>query len=173
MELRPFHDVDDLNVKLGQGRKKAGPGGISPRMFEDCITIFEGYGMVDGILADCEEIGASLRDAIASWTSNEAKGKRKQRGDLLTSAISSGGSLAIDQVEDGALSLLSLEAVQTHAANDFIAKQPSSLREGTVLKDYQLHGINWLNLLYRQDLSCILADDMGTWIQLNFISFMT
>jgi SWI/SNF-related matrix-associated actin-dependent regulator 1 of chromatin subfamily A len=172
MELRPFHDVDDLNAKLGQGRKKAGPGGISPRMFEDCITIFEGYGMVDGILADCEEIGASLRDAIASWTSSEAKGKGKQKGDSLAFAVSSGGSPAIGQVEDGALSLLSLEAVQAHAANDFIAKQPSSLREGTVLKDYQLLGVNWLNLLYRQDLSCILADDMGTWVRLEFISFM-
>jgi len=171
MELRPFHDVDDLNAKLGQGRKKAGPGGISPRMFEDCITIFEGYGMVDGILADCEGIGARLRVAIASWTSNEAKGKGKQKGDSLTSAVLSGGSPTIDQ-EDGALSLLSLEAVQAHAANDFIARQPDSLKEGTVLKDYQLLGVNWLNLLYRQDLSCILADDMGTWVQLNLISFM-
>jgi SWI/SNF-related matrix-associated actin-dependent regulator 1 of chromatin subfamily A len=128
--------------------------------------------MVDGILADCEEIGASLRDAIASWTSSEAKGKGKQKGDSLAFAVSSGGSPAIGQVEDGALSLLSLEAVQAHAANDFIAKQPSSLREGTVLKDYQLLGVNWLNLLYRQDLSCILADDMGTWVRLEFISFM-
>jgi SWI/SNF-related matrix-associated actin-dependent regulator 1 of chromatin subfamily A len=161
IELRPFYDVDDLNTKLGQGRKKAGPGGISPRMFEDCITIFEGYGMVDGILEDCEEIGASLRDAIASWTSSGAKRKGKRKEDSLASGVSSRGSPAIGQIEDGALSLLSLEAVRAHATKDFIATQPSSLKEGTVLKDYQLLGVNWLNLLYRQDLSCILADEMG------------
>jgi hypothetical protein len=40
MELRLFHDVDDLNAKLGQGWKKAGLGDLSPQMFEDCITIF-------------------------------------------------------------------------------------------------------------------------------------
>jgi len=127
--------------------------------------------MVDGILEDCEEIGAILRDAIASWTSSGTKGRGKQKGDSLSTGVSS-GSLAIGQVEDGALSLLSLEAVQAHAANDFIATQPSSLREGTVLKDYQLLGVNWLNLLYRQDLSCILADDMGTSVRFNFISFI-
>jgi SWI/SNF-related matrix-associated actin-dependent regulator 1 of chromatin subfamily A len=161
IELRPFHGIDDLNTKLGQGRKKAGPGGISPRMFEDCITIFQGYGMVDGILEDCEEIGASLRDAIASWTLNGTKGKGKLKADLLDSEVSSRGSPAIGQVEDGALSLLSIEDVQANAAKDFIATQPSLLREGTVLKDYQLLGVNWLNLLYRRNLSCILADDMG------------
>ena len=39
IELRPFTSVDDLNAKLGQGRKKAGPAGISPRMFEDSETV--------------------------------------------------------------------------------------------------------------------------------------
>jgi SWI/SNF-related matrix-associated actin-dependent regulator 1 of chromatin subfamily A len=141
-------------------------------MFEDCITIFEGYGMVDGILEDCEEIGASLRDAIASWTSSGTKAKDKQKQDLLVSGISFRNSPAIGQVEDGALSLLSLETVQAHAAKDFIASQPSSLREGTILKDYQLLGVNWLNLLYRRDLSCILADEMGASVQFNFISLV-
>lgn len=158
IEQRPFEDVDNLNIKLGQGKKKAGPGGISPRMFEDSTAIFEGYGMVDGILEDCEDIGASLRDAIASWTTGEAKGKGKQKEDGQPSQSSSRNSPATD---DGALSLIALDAVQTHAAKDFLATQPSTLSEGTVLKDYQLLGVNWLNLLYRQGLSCILADEMG------------
>lgn len=43
----------------------------------------------------------------------------------------------------------------------FVTEQPKTLAEGVVLKDYQLLGLNWLNLLYSKDLSCILADDMG------------
>lgn len=43
----------------------------------------------------------------------------------------------------------------------FVTEQPKTLAEGVVLKDYQLLGVNWLNLLYSKDLSCILADDMG------------
>lgn len=172
VEQRPFEDVADLNTKLGQGKKKAGPGGISPRMFEDSTAIFEGYGTVDGILEDCEDIGTSLRDAIASWTAGDGKGKGKQKEDREPSQSSSRNSPGVSSTEDGALSLVNLDAVQAHAAKDFLAAQPTTLSEGTVLKDYQLLGVNWLNLLYRQGLSCILADEMGAlkrspWVQLT------
>jgi SWI/SNF-related matrix-associated actin-dependent regulator 1 of chromatin subfamily A len=131
-------------------------------MFQDCTATFEGYGMVDGILEDCEDIGIQLRDIIASWTSTGTKGKGKQKESHLSSETSSRGSPAIGQLEDGALSLVSLEAVKANADSALIPTQPASLREGTKLKDYQLLGISWLNLLYRRNLSCILADEMGT-----------
>jgi SWI/SNF-related matrix-associated actin-dependent regulator 1 of chromatin subfamily A len=44
----------------------------------------------------------------------------------------------------------------------YIQKQPKTLSEGTVLKDYQLLGVNWLNLLWSKKIGCILADEMGT-----------
>lgn len=43
----------------------------------------------------------------------------------------------------------------------YIQKQPEALREGIALKDYQLLGVNWLNLLYSKRIGCILADEMG------------
>ena len=43
----------------------------------------------------------------------------------------------------------------------YIQTQPALLSEGTVLKDYQLLGVNWLNLLYTKQIGCILADEMG------------
>lgn len=49
----------------------------------------------------------------------------------------------------------------------FVTEQSKTLAEGVVLKDYQLLGVNWLNLLYSKDLSCILADDMGEFVLLN------
>ena len=64
IELRPFVSIEDINTKLGQGKKKAGPAGISPRMFEDSATIFKGYGKVDSILQDCEGIGAELKKLL-------------------------------------------------------------------------------------------------------------
>ncbi|KAI6040356.1 SNF2 family N-terminal domain-containing protein [Pisolithus marmoratus] len=70
VSLRPFRSVDDLIVKLGQGKKKAGPAGISPRIFEDCQTVLSGYGTVDNVLEKCERIGASLHD--------DRKGKAKR-----------------------------------------------------------------------------------------------
>ena len=144
--MRPFNSIEDLNAKLGQGKKKAGPAGISPRLFEECTVIFQGYGAVDDILEDCERIGASLRAAIASWTAND-KGKAKQ-------------DVSQDE-EDGALSLHVVSSSRDQRPKDFLVSQPFLLSNSIQLKEYQILGVNWLNLLYRRNFSCILADEMG------------
>lgn len=121
-------------------------------MFEDCTSIFKGYGEVDSILEDCERIGATLRVAIAAWTTPSSPGKGKAKEiDLPPS----------DEVEDGALSLRSIAPLKEHKPKDYISTQPSLLSDTVQLKEYQLLGVNWLNLLYRSNLSCILADEMG------------
>ncbi|TDL24318.1 hypothetical protein BD410DRAFT_786432 [Rickenella mellea] len=159
ISLRPFETVEALQEDLGQGRKKAGPTGISPRMFEDCVEIYRGYGSVDNILADCERIGAELKAAIASWTgSSKTKGKEKTR-------------LVLDEdlLDEGALNLHSLSFANN--AKGFLSKPPSLLSDHVTLKDYQLLGVNWLNLLYGKSLSCILADEMGLGKTVQVISF--
>lgn len=153
IELRPFTSVEDLNIKLGQGKKKAGPAGISPRMFEDSAAIFEGYGRVDSILEDCEGIGAELRKEIASWThSRSTKGKQRE---LAENSRDSSAS-----AEDGAITITHV-ALPPHKLKYYMTSQPSSLQPGVVLKEYQMIGVNWLSLLYQKRLSCILADEMG------------
>ncbi|KAI0070185.1 hypothetical protein K474DRAFT_1670351 [Panus rudis PR-1116 ss-1] len=162
IELRPFKDIDDLNTKLSQGRKKAGPAGISSRLFEDCAAIFDGYSKVDSILAECEQIGAELRREIASWTA----------GSKVASTSSSRNSPAAgsDIMEDGALSLRSQASLRSKPKY-YITTQPALLDSGVQLKEYQMLGINWLNLLYQKKLSCILADEMGLGKTVQVISF--
>lgn len=120
-------------------------------MFDDCTNIFQGYGSVDSILEDCEQIGTDLRKSIASWTSGNAKEIE--------------GALA-GQVEDGALSLRHLELASEGKPKDYLVSQPELLSDTVQLKEYQLLGVNWLNLLYRENLSCILADEMGSYFPL-------
>ena len=155
VSLRPFISVDDVNVKLGQGRKKAGLAGISPRLFEDCQRVLGGYGAVDSVLEKCERIGASLRAAIASWSADSVNGKGKGKEDT-----SKNMSSVVDDAEEGSLSLKSVKL----ATKEYFAKQPAMLTPGVMLKDYQLLGINWLHLLYKKEYSCILADEMGEWV---------
>ena len=155
VSLRPFISVDDVNVKLGQGRKKAGPAGISPRLFEDCQRVLGGYGAVDNVLEKCERIGASLRAAIASWSADSVNNKGKGREDT-----SKNMSSVVDEAEEGSLSLKSVKA----STKEYFAQQPTMLTPGVMLKDYQLLGINWLYLLYKKEYSCILADEMGEWV---------
>lgn len=123
-------------------------------MFEDCQAIFEGYGEVDSILEDCEQIGADLRAAIATWTTAPAVGKGKAREEDVLSSLT-------DSVEDGALSFVSFSPSRNQKPKDYLLTQPTFLSETVQLKDYQLLGVNWLHLLYRSNLSCILADEMG------------
>ena len=158
IELRPFTSVEDLNAKLGQGKKKAGPAGISPRMFEDSATIFQGYGKVDSILESCEKIGVELRKEISSWHHSKANGltKGKQR-----EAASSSSRDPSESTEDGALTLTHLSA-PNHKPKYYMTVQPSLLQPGVTLKEYQMIGVNWLSLLYQKRYSCILADEMGT-----------
>ena len=150
IELRPFVSLEDINTKLGQGKKKAGPAGISPRMFEDSAAIFKGYGKVDSILEDCEGIGAELKVEISSWThGSTAKGKERE---------TSRGSDAL--ADDGAISLTHVDGLG-HKSKYYMTAQPALLQEGVKLKEYQMLGVNWLSLLYQKGLSCILADEMG------------
>ncbi|KAJ7218012.1 SNF2 family N-terminal domain-containing protein [Mycena pura] len=154
--LRPFDTIEDLEIKLKQGKKKAGPAGISPKMFDVSTKIFKGYGSVDSILEDCEKIGSTLRAAIASWTSGNAKEIERSLG---------------DQAEDGALSLRHIEPPPDNSSKGYLVSQPELLSDSVQLKEYQLLGVNWLNLLYRSDLSCILADEMGLGKTIQVISF--
>jgi SWI/SNF-related matrix-associated actin-dependent regulator 1 of chromatin subfamily A len=114
----------------------------------------EGYADVDRILEKCEHIGAKLRAAIAAWTPPRS-GKHK-------GATSREGSIALtdDVQEDGALSLRSRSSLNVGRKNQFLG-QPSLLADSVTLKEYQLLGVNWLNLLHSRKLSCILADEMG------------
>lgn len=148
---RPFASEEDMTKRLNLGKKKAGVAGISPRVFQDCVNIYEGYGAVDEILLSCEETGSQLKTAIAAWSGN----KGKQREGSLSAA-----SLFEDEADDGAFNLVSLPTSNGTSGTTLISS-PSSLSDKVQLKDYQIIGINWLNLLHSRKLSCILADEMG------------
>lgn len=53
-----------------------------------------------------------------------------------------------------------------------LKKQPRNMGKDITLKDYQLEGVNWLSLRYRNETSCILADDMGTGKTCQVIAFL-
>ncbi|PWN32053.1 uncharacterized protein FA14DRAFT_138603 [Meira miltonrushii] len=55
---------------------------------------------------------------------------------------------------------------------NYLHKQPKGAKEGVILRDFQLYGVNWLNLLHRMHCSGILADDMGLGKTAQVISFL-
>lgn len=129
-------------------------------MFVDSATIFQGYGKVDSILEDCENIGASLKKEIAGWSHGKVaangtvKGKQREANGTSRDSSVSG--------EEGAITLTHITAPD-HKPKYYMTTQPSLLQPGVTLKEYQMIGVNWLSLLYQKGLSCILADEMGEW----------
>ncbi|CAB4255307.1 similar to Saccharomyces cerevisiae YAL019W FUN30 Conserved member of the Snf2p family with ATP-dependent chromatin remodelin activity [Maudiozyma barnettii] len=63
-------------------------------------------------------------------------------------------------------------AVQRKGPVKYFKGKPRLLSSDIQLKDYQQMGINWLNLLYHNGMSCILADDMGLGKTCQVIAFL-
>jgi SWI/SNF-related matrix-associated actin-dependent regulator of chromatin subfamily A containing DEAD/H box 1 len=146
ISLRPFPDATDFKSKLSRRNKT----GLSARILEYCTDMFRGYKSVDDVLEGCERVGDQLKEAISKWTHASAP-----------TASTSKEATPLDDNE-GALTIDTMPVVeQADTASDYISTQPALLVDTVQLKEYQLLGVNWLNLLYQKKLSCILADEMG------------
>ncbi|TRM69915.1 SNF2 family N-terminal domain-containing protein [Schizophyllum amplum] len=154
VELRPFDTVDVLTKKLNQGARRAGPAGLSPKVFSDTVAVYQGYGSFDTVLDSIEKIGDALKAVINSWALE-----------------SDGHADSADTQDDGALNLQTFDASKAKDEH-FIARQPPLVADNIQLKDYQLLGINWLNLMHRKQHGCILADEMGLGKTCQVISFL-
>lgn len=150
IQLRPFHSVDHIRSKLQKFK------GVSPKLFDDYINIMEGYGQIDKCLVQCESVAKEVAATLALW-----------RG---TDATSDDAMVDVDALKARLKTEADPEKRQVLAS--YITKQPKTLKEGTVLKDYQMLGLNWLKMHWSSGTSCILADEMGLGKTIQVISFL-
>jgi len=151
VQLRPFESVDDVRAKLSKTR------GVSFKLFEQYEEIMEGYVQIDTCLNRCEAIADDIANTLAVW-----KGASTV-SDSVTGTPRSDGLNDVKVDVDKVSEMLRNETDMRRRKilSSYIRTQPALLSEGTVLKDYQLLGVNWLNLLYSRKIGCILADEMG------------
>lgn len=157
MKLRPFTTANDFRTRT---RKQKG---IGNNMMDTYLDVVTGMGEVDKVLNECEEIGRQLSYTMRIW----AHGAAASAVNASTKPGASG-----DQEVGLDLVAISEETIRTQvetsnnpdvreAFKDYIRTQPAGVPSTVTLKDYQMLGVNWLNLLYRRGTSCILADEMG------------
>lgn len=73
--------------------------------------------------------------------------------------------------EDDKILQLAKGLTGQHETKDYhIDSPPNSLK--TELRDYQIHGLQWLNMLYHTGFAGILADDMGLGKTIQTIAFL-
>ncbi|PWW78819.1 hypothetical protein C7212DRAFT_288840 [Tuber magnatum] len=182
---RPFRSLDEVravtsDVAPVKGKRSRGARtrAIGDKIVDICLETWRGYDAVDSLIAKVEELGKPVAESIKKW------------GVDIFGAAGAGGELEILDVspDSGAPSLKdSAIGTPTDSLDDgdeikgtrrenqignFFKQQPKNMAEGVILKDYQVVGVNWLNLLYEKKLSCILADEMGLGKTCQVIAFL-
>lgn len=165
--LRPFRDADDIEEKLGSKSAK----GVTPRLFHQCKDLMAGYYEVDEVLARCEKIGRQLSDAMASWLPDASQPVSRLASPAITASVNASVAGSRESTPASTLNLSSIKKGGASTDQFYLEQQPKLLAGGVTLKDYQLVGVNWLNLLYRKKTSCILADEMGLGKTAQVIAF--
>ncbi|KAJ9615844.1 DNA-dependent ATPase fun30 [Cladophialophora chaetospira] len=164
---RPFKTVDAVksveDLKPPKGRRKKVQ--IGEKVVDKVMEMLQSYEAVDFLVEKCQNLAKPLSDEMKSWG---VKVANSQSGELdlvsLQAARSSHDSGIGTPVSDE-------EDIKRSGQKIFI-KQPSLMASDMVMKDYQVVGLNWLNLLYSKGLSCILADDMGLGKTCQVIAFL-
>ncbi|OCF58061.1 hypothetical protein L486_04089 [Kwoniella mangroviensis CBS 10435] len=162
IKLRPYEDVDDARHKLTKAR------GVSFKLFEQYTEIMEGYVQIDACLNRCESIANDVGNTLAVW-----RGASMAQDSVVGTPRSDGlNDVKVDVAKVSELLRKETDMKKRKILSSYIQTQPSTLSEGTILKDYQLLGVNWLNLLYTKKIGCILADEMGLGKTIQVISFI-
>lgn len=157
MKLRPFTTANDFRTRT---RKQKGVGN---NMMDTYLEVISGMSEVDKVLSECEQIGRELSAVMQIWASGAAA---SSTSDATRPGATMANDVGLDLVaitEETIVSRVdtSQDPRVKEAFKDYIRKQPQGVPENITLKDYQMLGVNWLNLLYRRGTSCILADEMG------------
>ncbi|KAM3086637.1 DNA-dependent ATPase fun30 [Clarireedia jacksonii] len=186
LAARPFRTLDAARnvstAKTLKNGKKSTKAPMGDRLVDTALSMFSGYEAVDALVAKCEELSKPLEAEMAKWGFNTFGGRKEGEGLELVSFEDDAES----QRDSGIGSPSSTSSVNGEGADDDkivstkrrktavnFLKKPELMAESVVLKDYQIVGLNWLNLMYNHDLSCILADDMGLGKTCQVISFLS
>jgi SWI/SNF-related matrix-associated actin-dependent regulator 1 of chromatin subfamily A len=152
IRLRPYDDADAVRSKLTKAR------GVSSKLFEQYTEIMEGYVQIDACLNRCEGIANDVANTLSVWRGAAAAQDTSVVGTPRSDGLN---DVKVDVAKVSELLLRETDIKRKKILLSYIQSQPAGLSEGTVLKDYQLLGVNWLNLLYSKRIGCILADEMG------------
>lgn len=186
---RPFKTLSAARLvdraKTTKTGKKSNRISVGEKIVDKCVAMFISFEAVKKLQTECAELGKPVGEEMAKWGFDVLGASRNGELEVVsfeeTSQIDSGlgtpssGVVSTDGDDEAAGPV----AKRTRKPN--FLKQPDTMKidqdnhpgEVFEMKDYQIVGLNWLALMYRLKLSCILADDMGLGKTCQVISFLT
>lgn len=177
LDKRPFRNLDvvrtisNVTTKSGkQSRSRA----IGDKIVDICSEVMAGYDAVDELVERCEKLAQPIQEALKGWGVGAANDNGELQLMNLDEAHDSGiGTPASSCAsEELAAAVPRVSKMKSNSRHNRFLGQPESMNSEATLKDYQLVGLNWLNLLWSKQISCILADDMGLGKTCQVIAFL-
>lgn len=173
---RPFYSLDVIAendfplTEEDAAKSKRKKKKLGLKMIETTEGNLKGYKAVDSLIKQCAEYGDRLTEQMKSW------------GVSLTTEQGELDMVDLDPIEEQEVVDLDKEddnvdediivVKKRYLTMKYIKDKPALLADDVTLNNYQQVGINWLNLLYKNKLSCILADEMGLGKTCQVIAFM-
>lgn len=173
VDKRPFNSLDEIRIvsnvpEVTKSGKKSRSKPVGDKIVDACSEMMIGYDAVDDLVAQCEQIAKPIQEALKSWGVGTGNGELQLMN--LDEAHDSG--IGTPQSSYHSDDPPASKGSKKKTKGRFLG-QPSNMNPDIQLKDYQLVGLNWLNLLWEEKKSCILADDMGLGKTCQVISFLS
>ncbi|KAI8940153.1 hypothetical protein NX059_003864 [Plenodomus lindquistii] len=185
LDQRPFTSLEavrKIHVDLAQKDSKKKPRKpritFGARLVEAAEDMWDAYSTIDSVVKQCKVLGKPMVAGMARWGI-----------DIFGASTDDGGVdiISLDDTSDASSSRDSgyhtprsthgsdteINSVRKGASRTKLLKQPAIMNDDIELKDYQVVGLNWLNLLWQTGTSGILADDMGLGKTCQVIAFLS
>ncbi len=179
--LNAAREVSDISTTKSGKKSKKAP--IGEKIVQTAVDMWSGYEAVDALVARCEQLGKPLAEEISKWGFDVFGAARTGELEIVSfdddiesqrdSGIGTPSSKAASTNGEAAEDDIKTASQSRHTRRNKFLKQPAMMSDDIKLKDYQLVGLNWLSLLYKHKLSCILADDMGLGKTCQVIAFLS
>ncbi|KAK5172111.1 DNA-dependent ATPase fun30 [Saxophila tyrrhenica] len=173
IDKRPFASLDEIRMVSNvptetKGGKKSRAKPVGDKIVDTCSEVWTSYDAIDELVKQCEDLANPIQLALKGWGVSTTDTGELQLMNVPSEAHDSGvGTPASSCPSDDAAP----RSTKDKRKGQFLG-QPSNMNSQAVMKDYQLVGLNWLNLLWSKKVSCILADDMGLGKTCQVISFL-
>lgn len=197
LSQKPFATLDEVRQVSSEiprtaaaGSKKLAKKAIGNKIVDKCLEMWTGYEAVDELVTRCEALGKPVAEEMMKWGVDvygatkdgeldlvnfddiKSEGKSNSQISVRDSGIGTPCSTTPSAEEDNGGEAHPSAGSRKGKPNSLFFPQPSIMAEDITLKDYQVVGVNWLALLYKYNLSCILADDMGLGKTCQVIAFL-
>ena len=162
VSLQPFASLSKVSLVKDPLKTSSKTKPVGEKVLDKVEEMLSAYEAVDFLVQKCDKIAAPLKKAIAGWGADSTNAGEVE---ITSMEHSPGHDSGIGTPEEG-------KSRSQSRSKDYI-NQPAIMNSKYQLNEYQVVGMNWLNLLYRRNLSCILADDMGLGKTYQVIAFLT